>query len=172
MWWFAFGTAILAGLMVFMLRENRTAKDFIPARRRLSRFLICVAPYPDKYSKNVPTAASHTPCPNFANVVGLFYGLFRTLKHLANRIQLQFAKPPAFLPNGQIMYLYRLRKRVTKSMRNWAVGHARCFFKKAVVSNMVCPHLGHASHIQSFCDTESCRGRGRFSSEQHPRLTI
>ena len=31
MWWFAFGTAILAGLMVFMLRENRTAKDLIPA---------------------------------------------------------------------------------------------------------------------------------------------
>lgn len=31
MWWFAFGTAILAGLMVFMLRENRTAKDLVPA---------------------------------------------------------------------------------------------------------------------------------------------
>jgi predicted MFS family arabinose efflux permease len=31
MWWFAFGTAILAGLMVFMLRENRAAKDLIPA---------------------------------------------------------------------------------------------------------------------------------------------
>src|SRR5436190_918392 len=31
MWWFAFGTAILAGLMVFMLRKNRTAKDLIPA---------------------------------------------------------------------------------------------------------------------------------------------
>ncbi len=31
MWWFAFGTAILAGLMVFMLRENRTAKELVPA---------------------------------------------------------------------------------------------------------------------------------------------
>ncbi len=30
MWWFAFGTAILAGLMVFTLRENRAAKDLIP----------------------------------------------------------------------------------------------------------------------------------------------
>jgi predicted MFS family arabinose efflux permease len=30
MWWVAFGTAILAGVMVFMLRENRTARGFIP----------------------------------------------------------------------------------------------------------------------------------------------
>ncbi len=30
MWWVAFGTAILAGAMVFMLRENRTAKGFVP----------------------------------------------------------------------------------------------------------------------------------------------
>jgi MFS family permease len=30
MWWVAFGTAILAGVMVFMLRENRTAEGFIP----------------------------------------------------------------------------------------------------------------------------------------------
>ncbi|MGH6908537.1 MAG: MFS transporter, partial [Aestuariivirga sp.] len=31
MWWFAFGTAILAGLMVFLLRENRTARGLAPA---------------------------------------------------------------------------------------------------------------------------------------------
>ena len=27
MWWLAFGTAILAGLMVFMLRENRAERE-------------------------------------------------------------------------------------------------------------------------------------------------
>jgi MFS family permease len=31
MWWFAFGTAILAGAMVFMLRENRPARSLVPA---------------------------------------------------------------------------------------------------------------------------------------------
>ncbi len=31
MWWVAFGTAILAGLMVFMLRENREARGLVPA---------------------------------------------------------------------------------------------------------------------------------------------
>jgi MFS family permease len=29
MWWFAFGTAILAGLMVFMLRENRAEREVL-----------------------------------------------------------------------------------------------------------------------------------------------
>ena len=29
MWWFAFGTAILAGLMVFMLRENRAERGVL-----------------------------------------------------------------------------------------------------------------------------------------------
>jgi predicted MFS family arabinose efflux permease len=31
MWWLAFGTAVLAGVMVYMLRENRTARGLVPA---------------------------------------------------------------------------------------------------------------------------------------------
>lgn len=31
MWWFAFGTAILAGVMVYMLRENRPTRGLVPA---------------------------------------------------------------------------------------------------------------------------------------------
>jgi predicted MFS family arabinose efflux permease len=31
MWWLAFGTAVLAGGMAFMLRENRPARLLVPA---------------------------------------------------------------------------------------------------------------------------------------------
>jgi MFS family permease len=31
MWWFAFGTAILAGFMVFMLKDNRAPRSLVPA---------------------------------------------------------------------------------------------------------------------------------------------
>jgi len=31
MWWAAFGTAVLAGLMVYCLRENRVSRDFVPS---------------------------------------------------------------------------------------------------------------------------------------------
>jgi len=31
MWWVSFGTAILAGVMVYMLKENRTARGLVPA---------------------------------------------------------------------------------------------------------------------------------------------
>lgn len=31
MWWFAFGTAVLAGLMVFLLRENRPSRSILPS---------------------------------------------------------------------------------------------------------------------------------------------
>jgi MFS family permease len=31
LWWFAFGTAVLAGLMVFMLQENRPIRSLAPA---------------------------------------------------------------------------------------------------------------------------------------------
>jgi hypothetical protein len=37
MWWLAFGTAVLAGLMVFMLRENRTARGPVQAAAREKR---------------------------------------------------------------------------------------------------------------------------------------
>ena len=31
MWWAAFGTAVLAGIMVYCLRENRPSRGLVPA---------------------------------------------------------------------------------------------------------------------------------------------